>query len=141
MTHLTEKTRLRFESMRTAHLSETTEDYVELIYELIHQNGVARSVDIAKYLGVSKPTVNKTLSRLHADGFVVCKPYMPITLTPVGIKLAKYCQKRHKVVLDFLLALGVPKDIADIDAEGLEHHASPETLEIFERFVRDKATS
>ena len=135
MTKLTEKTSLRFEHMRTAHLSENTEDYVELIYELLQQKGVARSVDIAKYLGVSKPTVNKTLSRLEKEGFVVCKSYHPITLTEQGEKLAKYCQDRHKIVLDFLLSIGVPKNIAEIDAEGLEHHASPETLQVFQDFA------
>ncbi len=135
MPTLTEKTSLRFKHIRTAHLSENTEDYVELIYELYQQKGVARSVDIAKYLGVSKPTVNKTLARLHKEGFVICQAYHPIALTDKGTELAKYCQARHKVVLDFLLAIGVPKNVAEIDAEGLEHHASPETLQMFEDFV------
>lgn len=138
MPKLTAFTRLRFEHMRTAHLSENTEDYVELIYELCEQKGVARSVDIANYLGVSKPTVNKTLSRLEKEGFVVCRAYHPITLTAKGKDLAKYCQYRHRVVLDFLLALGVPKHVAELDTEGLEHHASPETLKIFEKFVAEK---
>lgn len=54
MPKLNATTSLRFEHMRNAHLSENTEDYVELIYELHQQKGVARSVDIAKYLGVRK---------------------------------------------------------------------------------------
>ncbi len=136
MPTLTEKTSLRFAHMRTAHLSENTEDYVELIYELHQQKGIARSVDIAKYLGVSKPTVSKTLSRLHKEGFIICQAYHPIALTNKGTELAKYCQARHKIVLDFLLTIGVPKNIAEIDAEGLEHHASPETLQAFADFVQ-----
>ena len=125
----------RFEKVRTAHLSENTEDYVELIDDLIKDNKIARSVDIARCLGVSKPTVSKTLNRLDKEGFVNAKSYQPITLTDKGKKLADYCRNRHTIILNFLLALGVTKDIAEIDAEGMEHHTSMETLKLFQEFI------
>ncbi|MGB1361032.1 MAG: manganese-binding transcriptional regulator MntR [Alphaproteobacteria bacterium] len=128
-----------FESVRIAHLSENTEDYVELIADLINDTGVANTTSIANALGVAKPTVSKSLKKLSKDGFVKYEPYKPITLTEKGKKLAKSCKARHKIVYDFLIALGVSKKTAEIDAEGLEHHASSETLKIFEKFTKKKS--
>ena len=126
-----------FKSVRRAHLSENTEDYVELIGDLILEKGVARATDIAKALGVAKPTVSKTLARLSKEKYIKYKPYQPIELTPKGKKLAETCKARHKIVYDFLVKLGVPKKVAEIDAEGLEHHTSETTLKIFEKFIKN----
>ena len=125
-----------FKSVRRAHLSENTEDYVELIGDLINENGTARATDIAKSLGVAKPTVSKTLGRLSKEKYIKYQPYKPIELTAKGKKLAEACKARHKIVYDFLVKLGVPKKIAEIDAEGLEHHTSETTLKIFEKFIK-----
>ena len=128
----------RFETVRKAHLSENTEDYVELISDLIDKLGKAQTTNIAKTLGVAKPTVSKTLSRLNKDRFINHQPYQPITLTPKGKELAEKCKQRHKIVYDFLIKIGVPKNIAEIDSEGVEHHISSETLKIFKKFIYTK---
>ncbi len=125
-----------FTRVREAHQTETKEDYVELIADLIEANQEARLSDLAERLGVSNPTASKVLSRLQEEGYVESQPYRSIFLTEKGSKLAKKCKERHQIVLDFLIRLGVPPETAEFDAEGIEHHISEETLAIFERFKR-----
>ena len=125
-----------FTRVREAHQTETKEDYVELIADLIDANQEARLSDLAERLGVSNPTASKVLARLQEEGYVESQPYRSIFLTEKGTKLAKKCKERHQIVLDFLIRLGVPPETAEFDAEGIEHHISEETLAIFEKFKR-----
>jgi DtxR family manganese transport transcriptional regulator len=125
----------RFERTRQDHSLETAEDYVELIARLIDETGEARAVDLASRLGVSPVTVGKTIKRLVREGFVTSEPYRSIFLTPKGKRLAKESEERHAIVLDFLIALGVPEKTAEADAEGIEHHVSTDTLSAMKRFV------
>ncbi len=131
-----ERQALWFERLREAHQTETAEDYVELIADLIDANGEARVSDLAERFGVSHATVNKIIGRLNREGFVTNKPYRSLFLTSEGEALARRCKERHKTVVDFLLALGLPQGIAEMDAEGIEHHVSRETLKAFELFLR-----
>lgn len=124
----------RFFQIRNARNTEIAEDYTEMIADLINENGEARVVDLAKIFGVTSPTVNSIIRRLVRDGFVVSKPYRAIFLTEKGKTLAKNCKKRHETVYNFLISIGVGKENAKIDAEGIEHHVSSETLNIFEKF-------
>lgn len=112
---------------------ETAQDYVEAIADLTASVGEARVVDLARRLGVTHVTVNRTLARLQRDGYVSTKPYRAIFLTPHGSRMADECQRRHKLVVAFLRSIGVPAQAAELDAEGIEHHVSPETLAAFER--------
>jgi DtxR family manganese transport transcriptional regulator len=125
-----------FRQTRRARKSEIAEDYVELIADLIDTSGEARAVDIARRLGVSHATVIKTIGRLQRDGLVATKPYRAVFLTEEGRRLASWSRQRHELVLKFLLAIGVSEETAHADAEGIEHHVSPETLAAFERLVR-----
>ena len=118
----------RFERIRRAHQSEVAEDYVEMIADLI-------AVDLAQRFGVTAPTVNATVQRLVREGLVETQPYRSIFLTDAGRELAANCAKRHAVVRDFLISIGVSSDIAEADAEGLEHHVSPETLKAFKAMI------
>ena len=124
----------RFFQVRSARNTETAEDYTEMISDLIQETGEARAVDLAERFGVTSPTVNSTIRRLVREGLVESKPYRSIFLTDKGQKLADFCKKRHQIVYDFLLSIGVDKDVAKNDAEGLEHHVSNETLKVFESF-------
>jgi DtxR family manganese transport transcriptional regulator len=124
----------RFEQVRNARNSETAEDYTEMIADLIRNTGEARAVDLAKHFGVTGPTVNSIIRRLVRDGLVVSKPYRSIFLTDKGQTLADYCKKRHEIVYNFLIKIGVNSDIAKNDAEGIEHHVSAETLSVFEKY-------
>ncbi len=121
-----------FQRIRRDHSAEIMEDYVELISDLIEIHGEARLVDLASHLGVTMPTVNATVQRLQKEGLVESKPYRAIFLTEKGQQLAEWSRARHKVVLEFLQAIGIPADIAEADAEGMEHHVSDETLRAFE---------
>ncbi len=121
---------------RQDHAHELAEDYVELIDDLIARCGEARAVDIAGHLGVTHVTVTKTIGRLAADGLVTSAPYRSVFLTPKGRHMAARARERHRLVLEFLVALGVPRASAEVDAEGIEHHISPKTLAAMRRFVR-----
>ena len=107
-----------FATVRQAHESEMAEDYVELIAELIETRGEARPVEIAERLGVKPPTVTKNISRLKAAGLVRRQPYRAIFLTDAGRELAEACRRRHRIVVAFLLSLGIDEETAVRDAEG-----------------------
>jgi DtxR family manganese transport transcriptional regulator len=124
-----------FEKVREAHQTELAEDYVELIADLIAAEGEARAVDLATRLGVTHATVNKAVQRLMREGLVESRPYRAIFLTAEGQALAARVRARHSLVRDFLLALGVDRETAESDAEGIEHHVSPKTLAAFRRFL------
>ena len=124
-----------FRQTRNNRRTELVEDYVELVAELIDRGGEARQVDIAQHLGVAQPTVAKMLKRLVADGLVQQRPYRGVFLTEEGRQLAEMSRERHRIVESFLCALGISPETARIDAEGIEHHVSVETLEAFRAFV------
>ena len=131
----------KFDRIRRAHQSEVAEDYVEMIADLIIENGEARTVDLAARFGVTSPTVNAIVQRLAREDLVETRPYRSIFLTEKGTALAEASRQRHKIVRDFLVSIGVPEAIAEEDAEGVEHHVSPETLDIFSRITsRPKAS-
>src|SRR5580692_11123158 len=87
---------------------EIAQDYVEAIADLSISLGEARVVDLARRLGVTHVTVNRTLARLKRAGFVNTKPYRAIFLTGAGHKLAEECKRRHETVAAFLHSLGIP---------------------------------
>ena len=124
-----------FERVRQAHQREVAEDYVELIADLIDVTGEARAVDLAERLGVTNATVNNTLNRLTREGLVTRQRYRSIFLTDAGRLMADKARKRHRLVRDFLLKLGVDAETAEIDAEGIEHHTSATTLAALRRFL------
>jgi DtxR family manganese transport transcriptional regulator len=127
-----------FQRIRADHQSEIAEDYVELIADLIDEHGEARGTDIAQRLGVSTATVVKTLKRLQDEKLVTQEPYRAVFLTEAGRCLAEDGRRRHGVVEQFLLAIGVARETARIDAEGIEHHVSAETLTAMEAFLKSR---
>ena len=127
-----------FRQTRQARRNALLEDYVELIADLIAAGGEARQVDIAARLGVAQPTVAKALRRLAAEGLVVQKPYRGVFLTGPGQDMARASRRRHETVEAFLLSLGVCEQTARIDAEGIEHYVSDETLSAFVRAMASR---
>ncbi len=121
---------------RRAHHAEVAEDYVEAIADLVAARGEARTVEIARRLGVTPVTVAKTLARLRRAGLVSQQPYRSVFLTERGMKMAAESKRRHQIVANFLVALGVPSPVAQGDAEGIEHHVSAETLRAFDEYIR-----
>src|SRR5579862_74295 len=84
---------------RREHANEIAEDYAEAIADLVAETGEARVVDLAKRLGVTHVTVNRTIGRLHKAGFVTSQPYRAIFLTEIGRDLAATCKSRHQTVV------------------------------------------
>ncbi|WP_319528884.1 manganese-binding transcriptional regulator MntR [uncultured Cohaesibacter sp.] len=128
----------RFARAREAQAKAVMEDYVEMIGDLIAEHGEARVADIAERMGVAHPTATKAISRLKKEGLAVSRPYRGIFLTDEGAALADRVRDRHRSVVSLLIAVGVPPETAEIDAEGIEHHVSQKTLEAFEKFLTSK---
>ena len=122
--------------VRRENANEVAEDYVEAIADLVAETGEARVVDLANRLGVTHATVNRTIGRLRKAGLVTAQPYRAIFLTERGNTLAAMCKNRHETVVAFLRSLGVPERVAERDAEGIEHHVSPETMAAFKAVLR-----
>lgn len=118
-----------FEETRKHHLLETAEDYTELVLDLIELKGEARIGDMAEHMGISHVTALRTVKRLEKNGFLSTSPHQPVLLTPKGESIALFAKGRHKILFDFLIKIGVPKEVAAIDVEGIEHHISHETLQ------------
>ena len=122
---------------RREHANEIAEDYVEAIADLMAETGEARVVDMACRLGVTHVTVIRAIARLQKGGLVTAQPYRAIFLTEKGRALAAMCKSRHETVAAFLRSLGIPEHVAEMDAEGIEHHVSPDTLAAFKSALRN----
>ena len=128
-----------FGKTRSAQSGALLEDYVELIDDLLTSNGEARPTDVARRLGVSHATAIKTIARLKRGGLATGRPYHGVFLTEDGQKLAARVRARHRLVVDILLALGVPAEAAEADAEGIEHYVSEASLKAFAQFLASRA--
>ena len=134
----------RLESIRDAHTgkkekdyrTDRMEDYLEVIYELVQQKGYATTIDISRYLNVSSPSVTKMVKRLDETGYLKYEKYRGICLTQQGIDVAMSIHQRHSLLAESLKMIGVDKDIANKDAEGIEHHLHSQTLKKLEEFVK-----
>lgn len=123
---------------RNDHASEIAEDYCEAIAELEKDDDGCRVTHLATRFGVSHVTVVRTIKRLERDGLAETMPRKPIRLTDRGRRLAVSCRKRHETVYRFLLAIGVDRRVAEVDAEGIEHHVSPSTLARLRELTRER---
>jgi len=125
----------RFGKARSARSFALLEDYAELISDLLASEGEARATDIARRLGVSHATAIKCIARMKREGLATARPYRGVFLTSAGPALADRVRTRHRTVVDLLIAVGVPTEAAESDAEGIEHHVSDQTLQAFQRFL------
>lgn len=131
----------RLESIRAVHESESrksttrTEDYLEVIAELVELKGYATTLDISRHMGVSAPSVTRMLQRLDENGHLEYEKYHGIRLTAAGARLAEAVRQKHGILLEFLEVLGVARDAADRDAEGIEHHLDEKTTRQLRKFT------
>ena len=128
----------RFTNARANRSTALFEDYTELIADLAEEFGEARITDIARRLGVTHPTANKAVLRLKREGLVVSRPYRGVFLTEAGAAMAQRVKARHRLVVRLLIAVGVPPEAAEMDAEGMEHYVSETTLKAFEAYLTDR---
>lgn len=117
--------------------TDRMEDYLEVIYELIKKKGYATQTDISESLNVSLPGVSKMLQRLDESKYLKYEKYRGINLTEEGIEVAENIHERHGLLSEFFKMIGVDEDIANIDAEGIEHHIHPQTLRKLREFIRN----
>jgi len=132
--HKSEKDGRQEEEQQQLH-TDRMEDYLEIIYELIRQKGYATAVDISESLNVSAPSVTKMLKRLDESKYLRYERYRGISLTQEGIAMAESIHEKHSLLVEFLKMIGVDENIANIDAEGIEHHLHPETLKKLQVFI------
>jgi DtxR family manganese transport transcriptional regulator len=85
----------------------------------------------------SKNRAGLSFARQQQAGYVTAQPYLPRHLSHqhTGREPAATCKSRHEIVVKFLHSLGIPKRVAELDAEGMEHHTSPETLAAMTRWI------
>lgn len=112
------------------------EDYLEAIYHLNQEKGYISTVELSDHLGVKPPTVSSMVGKLAKDGYLEHEPYRGMRLTELGAKVARSVVRRHETVEKLLLMLGVGKQVAYEDAEGIEHHVQPVTFQKLERLVK-----
>jgi Mn-dependent DtxR family transcriptional regulator len=120
----------------TQRRSESTEDHLERIQELVDRKGYARVADIAASLGLSRSAVSNMVRRLAARGFVNYEKYRGLTLTAEGCAVAKHIKVRHRTLADLFQLLGLSPETVEQEVEVIEHHLTPETLRVFSRLVR-----
>lgn len=111
------------------------EDYLEVIAELVELKGYATTLDISRYMNVSPPSVTKMLRRLDENGYLEYEKYHGINLTDKGTRLAETIRQKHGILLEFFEILGVGYEIANQDAEGIEHHLNQKTIKQLRKFI------
>lgn len=110
-------------------LTGSLEDYLETVYLIEKNKGEVRITDIAIFMNLSKPSVNKAISNLKKSGLLEHEKYGSINLTKLGMKLAKEIYFRHETLTKFFIeTLGIDPDIAQDEACKIEHIISHQTL-------------
>ena len=109
--------------------SQSAEDYLERIHELIEAKGSAHVADIAQSLNVGQPSVTSMVQKLADNGYLRYEKYRSITLTDEGRAVALHIRDRHIVLANFFTLFGLDDETQARDIEGIEHHLSPDTLQ------------
>jgi len=118
-------------------MQKSGEDYLEAVLAIHQDKGKVRTTDVALRLGVSKPSVNRGMKILMADGYIHQETYGDIELTEKGELKASQIYFRHKTLTTFLnKMLGVDQKIAEQDACLIEHDISSETMEKLAIFMQ-----
>ena len=114
-------------------ITAATENYMEAILVLQRQNGLVRSVDIAKYMGFSKPTISQYMKQYAQQGLVTIAANGAIELTDKGRAIAEPILDRHLIISRIFMALGVSEEVAKEDACKVEHDLSEESFECLKK--------
>lgn len=117
------------------HLQESGEMYLETIY-VLSKNGVVRSLDVAEYMGFSKPSVSRAVGLLKQGGYLLMDKEGYLTLTESGLDVAKKIYERHTLLSKFLVRLGVDEKTAAEDACKMERDISDESFSAIKEHVR-----
>ena len=119
-------------------ITPSLEDYLETILFLMEKDQAVRVTDVANYLSISKPSVNKAINNLKTMGLVIHEHYGLLDLTQEGRQIAVQVAKRHVVLTDFLERyLGVEPKTAEKEACLMEHSIGGETVDKLEAFLKN----
>ena len=119
-------------------LGESLEDYLESILVLSEKIDHVRSVDVASYLGFSKPSVSHAVKLLEKDGYLHLDENKFLYLTDAGNRIATETYRRHRFFREMLEEIGVPKTLAENDACRMEHVISQETFDAIQNYYENK---
>jgi len=120
------------------HLMESGEMYLETIHVLLKKKGMVRSLDIAEYMGYSKPSVSRAVGILKNGEYIVVDKSGYITLTDLGKEVAEKIYERHTIISSILVKLGVDESVASEDACKIEHVISDESFDAIKKYTKDK---
>lgn len=115
-------------------MKQSGEDYLESILRIGRERGNVRSIDIARDLQVSKPSVSVAVHNLQEAGYLIIEGY-ELKLTPKGREIAEGVMERHEVFYHFLKALGVDPHVAEQDACNMEHALSAESFQAMKQYL------
>lgn len=110
-------------------MQESPEDYLETIYMLSLDQQEVRSIDVARHLGYSKPSVSVAMKRLRENGYVTMDDNSFLSLTDKGLEIARRVYERHEVITKYLVGIGIDPETAQKDACRVEHVISEITFQ------------
>lgn len=110
-------------------IQESAENYLETILMLKEEKGAVRSIDIARKMDFSKPSISRAMSLLRENGYITMDKEGLIDLTDAGMEIASRIYERHRLLSKWLVALGVSPETASEDACRIEHDVSDETFQ------------
>ena len=117
---------------------ESAEDYLEAILIIGKEKGKVRSIDVAKYLGITKPSVSVAMKNLRNEGFIDVDEKGLLSLLPPGEEIANKTYEKHVTLRDMLISLGVNKETATLDACRMEHVISEESFKALKEHAKEK---
>ena len=119
-------------------MQESGEMYLETIHILSQQKETVRAVDVAEYMGYSKPSVSRALAILKTEGHVTIQRNGALILSETGLAVAEKIYEHHIMMAELLKQLGVTPEIADRDACRIEHVVSDETFDAIKNYIITK---
>ena len=118
-------------------LQESGEMYLETIYVLSKTNNYVRSIDVGEYMGYSKPSVSRAVGLLKNGGYITVDKEGYISLTDVGLEVARKIFERHTLLTDLLVKIGVDSETASFDACRIEHVVSDITFNALKEYFEN----
>ena len=122
-------------------LHRAGKEYLKTILALEQKNGSVRSLDVARTLHVTKPSVSKAMKHLREGGYLTMDADKRICLTKIGREAAEQAADTHHILKSCLIAMGIDPATAEQDACKMEHAVSPRSLEEMKRFIGREAGS
>ena len=118
-------------------IHESGEDYLEAILMIKKRSGNVRSIDVARELSFSKPSVSVAMKNLKTSNYITVDENCFINLTEAGQEIADKIYERHTFLTNWLTSLGVDPEVAAEDACKMEHAISSESFSAIKKFVAD----